>query len=75
MALSQIFFYDPVKVGADVVLLHGCPQNCMPNPVEGLLEAVTRLKPVWNDRSISLIFKIRLVRSLVTSIFLYACES
>ena len=22
----------------DVVLLHGCPQSCMPNPVEGLLE-------------------------------------
>ena len=26
------------KVGADIVLLHGCPQSCMPNPVEGLLE-------------------------------------
>ena len=25
------------KVGADVVLLHGCPQSCTPNPVEGLL--------------------------------------
>ena len=37
--------------------------------------ALTRLKPVWNDRSISLSFKIRLMRSLVTSIFLYACES
>ena len=30
--------------------------------------ALTRLKPIWND-------KIRLMRSLVTSIFLYACES
>ena len=37
--------------------------------------ALTRLKPVWNDRSISLSSKIRLMRSLVTSIFLYACES
>ena len=36
---------------------------------------LTRLKPVWNDRSISLSFKIRPMRSLVTSIFLYACES
>ena len=36
--------------------------------------ALTRLKPVWNDRSISLSSKIRLMRSLVTSIFLYACE-
>ena len=26
------------KVCADVVLLHGCPQSRMPNPVEGLLE-------------------------------------
>ena len=26
------------KVGADAVLLHGCTQSCMPNPVEGLLE-------------------------------------
>ena len=26
------------KVGADVVLLRSCPQSCMSNPVEGLLE-------------------------------------
>ena len=37
--------------------------------------ALTRLKPVWNDRSVSLSSKIRLMCSLVTSIFLYACES
>ena len=37
--------------------------------------ALTRLKPVWNDRSISLSSKIRLMRSLVTSTFLYAFES
>ena len=37
--------------------------------------ALTRLKPVWNDRSISFSSKIRLMCSLVTSIFLYASES
>ena len=37
--------------------------------------ALTRLKPVWIDKSISLSSKTRLMRSLVTSIFLYACES
>ena len=37
--------------------------------------ALTRLKPVWTDRSISLSSKVRLMHSLVTSIFLYACES
>ena len=43
--------------------------------IEQATAALTRLKPVWNDRSISLSSRIRLVRSLVTSIFLYACES
>ena len=37
--------------------------------------ALTRLKPVWIDRSISLSSKIRLMCSFVTSIFLNACES
>ena len=39
------------------------------------IAALPRLKPVWNDRSISLISKIRLMLSLVTPIVLYACES
>ena len=29
---------DSVKVGADVVILYGCLQSYMSNPVEGLLE-------------------------------------
>ena len=37
--------------------------------------ALTRLKPIWIDKSIFLSSKIRLMHSLVTSIFLYACES
>ena len=37
--------------------------------------ALTRLKPVLNDRSISLSSETGLMCSLVTSIFLYACES
>ena len=43
--------------------------SCLPTA------ALTRLKPVWIDKSISLSSKIRLMRSLVASIFLYACES
>ena len=35
--------------------------------------ALTRLKPVWHNRTISLP-KMRLTRSFVTSIFLFACE-
>ena len=37
--------------------------------------ALTRLKPVWNDRSISPGSKARLLCCLVSSIFLYACQS
>ena len=37
--------------------------------------ALAKLKPVWIDKSISLSSKIQLMHSLVTSIFLYACES
>ena len=36
--------------------------------------ALTRLKLVWIDECISLSSKIQLMHSLVTSIFLYACE-
>ena len=37
--------------------------------------ALAKLKTIWNDRNIALSSKIRLMRSLVMSIFLYACES
>ena len=37
--------------------------------------ALTRPKPIRIDKSISLSSKTRLMRYLVTSIFLYACES
>ena len=37
--------------------------------------ALTRLKPVWIDKRIYLSSKIQLMRSLVKTIFLYACES
>ena len=36
--LVKEVFEDSDKVGADVVLLHGCPQSSMPHSVEGLLE-------------------------------------
>ena len=37
--------------------------------------ALTKLKPIWRDNKISLGSKVRLMRSHVISIFLYACES
>ena len=37
--------------------------------------ALTKLKPIWRDNNISLGSKVKLVRSLVISIFQYACES
>ena len=37
--------------------------------------AFTKLKPIWRDNNISLGPKVKLMCSLVISIFLYACES
>ena len=37
--------------------------------------ALAKLKPIWRDNNISLGSKVKLMRSLVISIFLYACES
>ena len=38
-------------------------------------KALTKLKPICRDNNISLGSKVKLMRSLVISIFLYACES
>ena len=37
--------------------------------------ALTKLKTIWKDKNIALSSKIRLMRSSVISIFLYACET
>ena len=37
--------------------------------------ALARLKTIWNDKNIPLSSKISLMRSLVISVQLYACES
>ena len=37
--------------------------------------ALARLQTIWNDRHISLSSRIRLMRSLVISVLLYACET
>ena len=39
------------------------------------IAALTKLKPIWRDNNTSLGSKLKLMRSLVISIFLYACES
>ena len=36
---------DSDEVGADVIL-HGFPQSCLPNPVEGLLEVFRDMEEV-----------------------------
>ena len=40
-----------------------------------LVTAVTKLKVIWNEKNIAISSKIRLMRSLAMSIFLYACET
>ena len=37
--------------------------------------ALAKLNPIWKDKNIKMDTKVRLFRSLVISIFLYACEA
>ena len=37
--------------------------------------ALSRLKIIWRDKNISLASKVKLMRTLILSIFLYVCES
>ena len=36
---------------------------------------LSRWKIIWRDKDISLAFKVKLMRTLILSTFLYACES
>ena len=63
-----------LKYLGSVITDDGCKPEIL-STITQTTAALTRLKPVLNDKSISLSFKIRLMRSLVTSIFLYSCES
>ena len=62
------------KYLGSVITDEGCKPEIL-SRISQATAALTRLKPVWIDKSISLSSKIRLMRSLVTFIFLYACES
>ena len=53
-------------------------EGSKPEMLSGMAQAAAALAglgPVWIDKSISLSSNIQLMRSPVTSIFLYACES
>ena len=62
------------KYLGSVIIDECCKPEILPR-IAQTTAALTRLKPVLNDRSISHTSILRLMRSLVTSIFLYACET
>ena len=62
------------KYLGSVVSYEGCKPEILSRTAQ-TTAALTRLKPVWNNRSIAPSSRIRLIHSLVTSIFLYVCES
>ena len=52
--------------------------SCKPEVLSRIAQAtaaLTQLKPIWRDNNISLGSKVKLMRHLVISIFLHACES
>ena len=38
------------------------------------IAALTKLKPIWNDNTVTISSKIRVMRSLVIAKFLYTCK-
>ena len=57
------------KYRGSVITGEGSKPEILPR-IAQTTAALTRLKPIWNDRSISLSSKMQLTPSLVTSIFL-----
>ena len=57
-----------------VVLDHGSKPEVL-SRIAQVTAALTKLKPIWIDNNRSLGSNVKLMRSLVISRFLYACES
>ena len=62
------------KYLGSVVTDEGSKQEIM-SRIAQTIGALPKLKAIWKDKNIALSSKIRLMRSLVISIFLYACET
>ena len=62
------------KYLGSVVSDEGSKQEIM-SRIAQTIGALTKLKTIWKNKNIALSSKIRLMRSLVISIFLYACET
>ena len=62
------------KYLGSVVTDEGSKQEIL-SRIAQTIGALTKLKTIWKDKNIALSSKIRLMRSLVISIFLYACET
>ena len=62
------------KYLGSVVTDEGSKQEIL-SRIAKTIGALTKLKTIWKDKNIVLSSKIRLMRSLVISIFLYACET
>ena len=62
------------KYLGSVVTDEGSKQEIM-SRIAQTIGALTKPETIWKDKNIALSFKIRLMRSLVISIFLYACET
>ena len=60
-------------LGAIVTDEGSMPEIC--STIAQTIAALTKLKIIWDDKNIDLRSKIRLLRSLVMSIFLYSCET
>ena len=71
---ASLFLHDSrfAYVVVDCVCLGSKPEVL--SRIAQTTAAVAKLKVIWNDKNIAISSKIRLMRSLAMSIFVYACE-
>ena len=61
-----------------VSTMYVCMYVCTPEILSRITQttaALSRLTIIWRDKNISLVSKVKLMRTLILSTFLYACES
>ena len=71
---QQLGIATSFKYLGAVISDEGSKPEVLPR-IDQATAALTKQKPIWRDNNISLGSKVKLMRSLFISIFLYACES
>ena len=72
--MAEVGHCNKLQVSWSIVSADGSKPEIL-SRIAQATASLTKLKPIWRDNNISLGSKLKLMRPLVISIFLFACES